>query len=261
MNFSEEFISWVKLLYTNISSNCKINGSISIIFLLERGVRQGCPLAPLLYVIIAQVLTTLVNDNPLIKGIEVNGMETKLSQYADDTNALLTGDNSIFELFETLKSFEHVSGALVNPTKTKALWLGSNVGRTDEPLGLAWTDKDIEVLGLPIGNSIDQNQLVWDAKVASIRQNLNPWRLSDLSLKGKIIVLKQLILPKVSYRAVIYPPSSRILATLTKVFEDFLWNGKRPKIPTRILQLPVQQGGLGLIHFLISLTLIGMSEH
>ena len=156
------------------------------------------------------------------------------------------GDASIHELFATLKAFEDASGALVNPGKTKAVWLGSNVGRKDKPLCLSWTDKHIKILGLPIGNSIDQNLLVWNAKVASIQKTLNPWRLSDLSLKGKIIVLKQLILPKISYPAIIYPPSSRILTKLTKVFEDFLWNGKRPKIPTKLLQLPVHQGGLGL---------------
>jgi len=70
MNFSTSFINYVKLLYCNISSAVKINGEISLSFLLERGVRQGCPLSPLLYVIIAQVLTSLVNFNPLVKALK-----------------------------------------------------------------------------------------------------------------------------------------------------------------------------------------------
>lgn len=121
MKFGSKFIRWIKLLYTNISSNVKINGVTSKSFLLERGVRQGCPLSPLLYVLYSEIIALLVNTDPEIKGICVNSTEVKLSQYADDLTAILRGIKSLHALFKFLRSFEFVSGALVNPEKTKAL--------------------------------------------------------------------------------------------------------------------------------------------
>ena len=146
MNFSPDFLSWVKLLYTDISSCVKINGTFSDSFVVERGVRQGCPLSPLLYVIFSEALNAVINENPDIKGFVINSFEIKLSQFADDLTSLLIGDRSIFSLFKSLNSFERVSGALVNPHKTKAIWLGRNIGRLDKPLGLDWTDGSIEIL-------------------------------------------------------------------------------------------------------------------
>ena len=52
---------------------------------IQRGVRQGCPLSPYLFILSAEVLATAIRKNTNIKGISVNGVEIKLSQYADDT--------------------------------------------------------------------------------------------------------------------------------------------------------------------------------
>jgi len=173
------------------------------------------------------------------------------------------GDASIAELFNTLKSFENASGALINPSKTNALWLGRNVGRRDKPFDLNWTDKCIKVLGLPIGNQSNLTTELWDNKIAEIRGTLVPWKCAFLSLKEKIIVIKQLILPKITYTANIYPPSEFFIVKIIKIWEDFLWNNKRPKIPTRILYLPVSSGGLGLpnLHFYIkALSLVWIKD-
>lgn len=246
MNFSLKFIKWVKLLYTSISAKVKVNGQLSLRILIEQGVRQGCPLSALLYVLFIEALTVSVNANHNIKGIEVNGIEIKLSQYADDTSSLLIGDDSIVSLFETLELFERVSGAKINQSKTKALWLGSNIGRQDNPFDLDWSSSSIEILGLPFGNFSSLSDTLWDLKISSIRKSLKPWFKSNLTLKGKVVVIRQLTLPKIAYAASIYPPSKHHVSSLTRVIEDFIWSFKRPKIPTRILCLPVKRGGLGL---------------
>ena len=258
MNFSPDFLSWVKLLYTDISSCVKINGTFSDSFVVERGVRQGCPLSPLLYVIFSEALNAVINENPDIKGFVINSFEIKLSQFADDLTSLLIGDRSIFSLFKSLNSFERVSGALVNPLKTKAIWLGRNIGRLDKPLGLDWTDGSIEILGILFGNNPHLISKMWKQRNSSVRRTLAPWGKSNLSLAGKMAVIKQLVLPKISYLAVVFPPSKTQTASLTQILEDFLWNGKRPKVSTKLLHLPFERGGKGLTNlelFARSLTL------
>ena len=81
------------------------NGHASEPFLLERGVRQGCPLSGMLFVIAIEVLAQKIRRSKMIKGIEIefNGsQEMKLSQYADDTTALLSDSESVMQLFELL---------------------------------------------------------------------------------------------------------------------------------------------------------------
>ena len=224
MNFSPEYIAWIKLLYTNISSRVKINGTYSDSFSVERGVRQGCPLSPMLYVLFSEALTALINENPDIKGFVINTFEIKLSQFADDFTSLLIGDRSIFSLFKSLNSFERVSGALVNPLKTRTIWLSRNIGRNDSLLGLDWTSESIEILGILIGNNPGLVTHMWTQKNSSIRRTLSllhlaPCQRSNFSLTGKIAVIKQLVLPKISYLAVVFPPSKSQIASINKILE------------------------------------------
>ena len=258
MNFSREFLSWIKLLYADISSRVKVNGTYSGSFVVERGVRQGCPLSPMLYVLFSEALNALINGNPNIKGFVINSFEFKLSQFADDLTSLLIGDESIFSFFVSLSSFGRVSGALVNPLKTKAIWLGRNIGRQDKPLGLDWSDGGIEILGILFGNNPALVSEMWNQRKSSIHRTLAPWLKSNLSLIGKMAVIKQLVLPKISYLAVVFPPSQSQIASLNKILEDFLWYGKKPKVSTKLLHLPFERGGKGLTNielFVRSLTL------
>ena len=95
---------WVYVFY-HISSCVLNNGHASEPFLLERGVRQGCPLSGMLFVIAIEVLAQKIRRSKAIKGIEIeyNGsQEIKLSQYADETTALLSASESVMQLFELL---------------------------------------------------------------------------------------------------------------------------------------------------------------
>ena len=104
-NFDPHLRQWVNVFYHNIYSCFVNNGHASESFLLERGVRQGCPLSGMLFVIAIEVLAQKIRRSKMIKGIEFeyNGsQEIKLSQYADDTTALLSDSESVMQLFELL---------------------------------------------------------------------------------------------------------------------------------------------------------------
>ena len=127
-NFGPHLRQWVHVFYHNISSCVVNNGYASESFLLERGVRQGCPLSGMLFVIAIEVLAQKIRRSKMIKGIEIeyNGsQEIKLSQYADDTTVLLSGSESVTQLFELLGLFERCSGLKINESKSELLWLGS----------------------------------------------------------------------------------------------------------------------------------------
>ena len=98
MGFGVSFLDWVRLFYTGVQSAVKVNGHLSSFFSLSRGVRQGCPLSPLLYVLVAEVLAVNIRANPRIKGLTLPGRSQALSpisQYADDTSLVVVTDDSI----------------------------------------------------------------------------------------------------------------------------------------------------------------------
>ena len=147
-NFSPDFIRWVTTFYKNIHSCVINNGITSDYFTLQRGVRQGDPLSPYLFVIAAEVQAIAVRQNKEIKGTRIGKEETKLLQYADDTTAVLSDINSARALFKLLDDFQKLSGLRVNPTKKEGMWIGSSRQNKTKPLGIKWPDEPIKALGV-----------------------------------------------------------------------------------------------------------------
>ena len=113
--------------------------------------RQGCPLSPLLYVLVSEVLAVNIRANPRIEGLTLPGSSSPLSlisQYADDTSLLVVSDDSIRAIFEVYAVYEKGLGAKLNQSKSKGLWLGSWAGRLDPPVPLDWSSAKSKTLGV-----------------------------------------------------------------------------------------------------------------
>ena len=94
-NFGPDFKTWVSVLYTDISSFVCNNGVHSDFFKVERGVRQGDPLSPYLFIIAVEILAIAIRTNNEIHGINLDDNEIKLLQYADDTTGILRDETSL----------------------------------------------------------------------------------------------------------------------------------------------------------------------
>jgi len=113
MGFGPSFISWVRLPYTEIRSTVFVNGYFSDVFSPSRGVRQGCPLSPLLCVLTMEVLAANIRCHSDIVGLRLPNVAVALrvlSLYADDTTAISTSDDSIRAVFSIYKKFEKGTG-------------------------------------------------------------------------------------------------------------------------------------------------------
>ena len=108
-------------LYSNVSSCIINNGSFSANFELNRGISQGDPLSPYLFVIAIETLAAAIPTCTDIKRIKLDLEEWKIAQYADDLTAFLSDLTSAQNLFKLLDRLGKLSGLKVNYTKTEAM--------------------------------------------------------------------------------------------------------------------------------------------
>ena len=78
------YLNIMKAIYDKPTANIISNGEKWKVFPLKSGTRQGCPLSPLLFNIVLEVLVTAIREEKEIKGIQVEKEEVKLSLFADN---------------------------------------------------------------------------------------------------------------------------------------------------------------------------------
>ena len=79
-----KYFNIIKAIYDKPTANIIFNGEKLKAFPLKSGTRQGCPLSPLLFNIVLEVLATAIREEEEIKGIQIRKEEVKLSLFADD---------------------------------------------------------------------------------------------------------------------------------------------------------------------------------
>ena len=110
-------------LYKNNTSTITNNGYFSKQVQTQWGLRPGCPLSLLLYVIKREVTTTNIIQDEHVKGIKIPNYakQIKLAQHADDSNFLLTDQNSAEKVTNFFQNLNKASGAIINLDKVKIL--------------------------------------------------------------------------------------------------------------------------------------------
>ena len=250
MGFGHSFVSWVDLFYCNVRSTVNVNGYLSPFFSLSRGVRQGCPLSPLLYVLVSEVLAVNLRANPRILGLSLPGMTSPLpciSQYADDTSLIVTTDDSIKGVFDTYSLYERGSGSKLNLSKSKGLWLGSWNGRLDPPVALDSTSVKIKVLGVYIGVG-DLGEVNWRPRISAVENVLSSWRQRQLSFRGRALVINALALSRVWYVASLVYMPAWVLKELNALVFNFFWKGKRDLVSRSVVVQPTVFAGFSVVN-------------
>ena len=230
-NFGKSIKRWISAFYTNIERAAINNGFMTNWFRPSRGVRQGCPLSPYLFVLSTEVLSSKIRQEPSITGIKISGHKIKLSQFADDTN-LFCGDLIFVEnALKTVEDFGRVAGLKLNIKKSKAIWSGKWAKSKSYLLHLKWLPSLVRLLGIHVSYyEKGNNELNFNLKIRKLQTILDMWRSRDLTLFGKVLIIKSLGLPQLIYSASILNVPEEVARTVkTKLF-SFLWKNKRIKV-------------------------------
>ena len=240
-NFGDDLLNWTKLFYTDVKSCILNNGHMTDFFDISRGVRQGCPLSPYMFIICIELLSFSISNNTDIKGIHINNNEIKNTLFADDATFIIDGTQKSFEtLINTLDNFSFIAGLKLNTSKCNILRAGSLKNTNITYLNkrkFTWSSEKAKALGITFHTNkelfIKENI---DKKIEEFNHVLKQWQHRKMSLLGKITVIKSIALPKLIYPlTVLKNPSIEKLKQITKNMYAFIWDSKPEKIKIKHL--------------------------
>ena len=115
------YLNIIKVIYDKPTANIILNGEKLKAFPLKSGTRQGCPLSPLLFNIVLEVLATVIRVEKEIKGIQIGKEEVKLSLFSDDMILYIENPkDSTRKLLELISEYCKVAGYKINTQKSLA---------------------------------------------------------------------------------------------------------------------------------------------
>ena len=121
------YLNIIKAIYDKPTANIILNGEKLKAFPLRSGPRQGCPLSPLLFNIVLEVLAMAIRAEKEIKGIQIVKGEVKLSLFADDMTLYVENPkDATRKLLELINEFGKVAGYKINAQKSPAFLYSNN---------------------------------------------------------------------------------------------------------------------------------------
>ena len=251
MGFSEGFLARVGLLYTDIRSKILVNGVLSNAVNVSCGVRQGCPLSPLLFVCCIEPLAQVLRRDARITGLGIpgsGGQETRCVLYMDDVTVLCTDRPSIDRTVNRTEWFGRASGARLNKDKCDLKLYGRWTEMELQGMPVTVKKDQVKILGV-FFNSDGRGDGNWEGILKKIRIKLQFWRLRQLTLEGKNLILKATILPLLLFIGVVFVPSRSVLARLDRIIFHFLWGTKWERLRRVVLKRRPEKGGKGVLDF------------
>lgn len=214
--FGNFFTNAIKTLYKNFNSSIKLFGGTSSRFNLSRGIRQGCPVSPYLFLIISQPLANHIKAST-IKGMSIIDRELIITQLADDTTLFLRNENQIPVAINVIEEFSKASGVYLNVKKCELM----AVKECSVP----------SYCNIPVKTEVNRNQqnkslLNFNHVIQNTQRKLNQWLLRDLSLKGRVLISKAEGISRLTYTAMALQVDDKISKEIDKMLFNFAWKNR-----------------------------------
>ena len=266
------FASFVDLFYSHDhppTRRISMNGHLGPSFPLNSGVAQGCPLSPLLFLVITEALSRLIENDKGIKGVKIGDEAHKISQYADDST-LIGRDSEDWEKQDGhLRTWCRGTAMSENGAKREGQLLGKLARqRTRAPKNVikneAWVkDGDtIRALGVPMGNRVDE-EAWFTKKYREVKQRIAAWRsIGHMSITGRNLLLQAILYGSLRFWFFSLVVPEKIIEYLEEDAYHLIWasnpelfsdeDGTEKKSRAYVRKAPSyldqRKGGAGLMH-------------
>ena len=247
MKFPNFILKWIETLYTNIESVVLINGHFTKSFYIKRGVRQGCPLSMLLFVIFQNPLYIAFERN--IGPMKINNKGIVQKGYADDTNIFTDSDEKFLEIFKILNLFELATNSKLNLRKTTVYGFGRWKGRTNWPIPELKIEVDyFSTLGIVFSENYDRAiEVMWYKVYNKIKNRIPMMANRFFTIYQKAALVNSLLSSKLWYISHVYPLPMKFSTLINKEIFHFLWGSNSNPIKREVLYNKKVNGGIGLL--------------
>ena len=242
---SKEFCNKIFTVYNNIESTVLNNGFTTQVFPIERGVRQGDPLSPYLYIIATEIFANAIRKNSNIKGLHIGDTSFKVTLYADDTTLFLKNEKDLENSKIVIDKFAELSGLKINFNKTVLIGIGKWKNKTSSMQGFKMCPQTVRILGVyhSYNQEAAQNKNFID-RLVKVRNTLQLWKHRGLTLHGKTLILKTLGFSQLVYPITNLAVPEGIKKQIDKTVFSFLWDNKTERIARKVMSQDYETGGL-----------------
>jgi hypothetical protein len=232
MGFAGEWRRWIRACVCQSSMSVLVNGSPTEDFSVGKGIRQGDPFSPFLFLIIAEGLTGLISkavETGRFHGYTVNyNISFHTLQFADDTIIVGEGTwDNLWTIKTVLRSFELVSGLKVNFFKSKlyGVNLEDNFLQASSAFLHCGVDSiPFKFLGIPVGAN-PRRKTTWLPILASMKQRLCTWKGRQLSIGGRVTLINSVLSSLPLYFFSFYKAPVCVIKEMVRIQHNFLWGG------------------------------------
>lgn len=245
---------------TTPSFSVLINGSPMGWFTAERGLRQGDPLSPYLFILCGEVLSRILlkmEDLKLIHGVKIGPSCDPISHlmFVDDLIVFArANEKEISSISQALSCYEAWSGQKVNIEKSGVLFsrniVSTKAASLRSTLGLKAINKDALYLGLPM--TVGRSKLVaFGSILDKMSSKVLGWKSKMLSFAGRATLIKAVLSAAPSYTMMHYALPKNLCEKMDSKMRSFWWNHDPKKSRNLCLVawdnicMPKKYGGLG----------------
>ncbi|WMV32542.1 hypothetical protein MTR67_025927 [Solanum verrucosum] len=260
MGFGAEILDMIWRLIANNWYSVIINGQNHGFFHSTRGVKQGDPLSPALFILSAEVLSRAMNqlyERYEYKSYGLPKWSDKLNHlsYADDTIIFAAADNFFLKLImRVLRKYEEQSGQLINKDKSsyyvhnKAAHASRQL--VEEITGFTRGLFPLTYLGCPIGHA-KKKKVYFSMLIKKIQNKLQLWKGKLLTFGGEIVLINSVLQSIPIYLLSVSNSPKCVIHDIHRMFAKFMWNFKEEGRSTHWIAwkdicVPKEEGGLGL---------------
>ncbi|KAJ0589790.1 putative RNA-directed DNA polymerase [Helianthus annuus] len=261
MGFSAKWRSWVKGVLSSARASVLVNGAPTFEFECFKGMRQGDPLSPFLFVIVMEALSSMIRracNLEIVKGVSLPNGGPVVSHlfYADD--AVILGEwsrDNIINVVRILRCFHLCSGLKINLAKSNLYGAGPSLNEVAELADIIGCNADafpFKFLGLKVGANMNRYEN-WRPVFDAMEKRLTLWKASLLSIGGRVTLIRSVLESLPNYYFSLYRAPVKVVKDLEALIRKFLWGGssdckKVHWVAWDRVASPIDSGGLGLQH-------------
>ncbi|KAM9952408.1 hypothetical protein ACTFIT_003107 [Dictyostelium discoideum] len=219
INIPTNIINLIMNLLTKSEARIEINGRTTIPFEIKRGVKQGDPLSPTLFVLVIEALARKILQDDRITGLPLNNSNhrEKFQSFADDSASMVPDSQQLELVLQHFNSFCKATSSKLNIDKSSSILIG-NPDNTNQRIPIS-TNPERYLGYFFTGKGITRKM---PEILNTIRSSLVLWKTTDSTIKTKTNILKAFALSKLTYYSYVENFKEEELNQINKLVEWFL---------------------------------------